>query len=335
MIQRGLLPIAWLYGAVAAGRNLAFDWGLLRRYRSTLPVVSIGNAVLGGTGKTPAVIQICRLLVAEGAQPVVLTRGYGGRTPTPHLVSDGDSAEAVGDEALMMQQLHGLKVVVSPQRVQGAKYIESQKLGTVIVLDDGLQHRWLDRNLDLMCIDLSSPKAADQFREGACLPAGRFREPKRGALRRVHGVVFSARSQQPVHFEGLDLPPRLERFTSLVEVEKIANAHGAELPTGAVVTALSAIAGPGGFHSTLQLLGFRVGERLVYPDHHRYTEADIKRIRQRAQGTPIVITEKDAVKVAGLLPEAYICRIRAKIEPEMRLRQLFREKGILQNSGNT
>jgi tetraacyldisaccharide 4'-kinase len=173
-----LLPASWLFGAGVALRNAAYRLGLLKSERAGIAVVSVGNLCVGGTGKTPLALWLARQLAADGTKVALLLRGYGGNVGGATLVSRGGGPQAhvedSGDEAIMLAKCFGGVVLTANRRIEGVR--EAQSLGCrIVVLDDGFQHRALERDFDLVLVDEE---------EGSLLPAGPMREGY-GALDRA------------------------------------------------------------------------------------------------------------------------------------------------------
>jgi tetraacyldisaccharide 4'-kinase len=175
-LRQALWPLGLAWGAVAGVRNWLFDARLRKVHRLPVPVVSIGNLTVGGTGKTPAVAWLCALAKAHGKRPGVLARGYG-RAPGARLNDEGE---------LLQRRMPWLLQEQDPDRVAaGARLVG--KGADFVVLDDGFQHRRLHRDLDVVCVDATLP-----FGNGLCLPAGDLREFRSG-LRRA-GMVLLTRA---------------------------------------------------------------------------------------------------------------------------------------------
>ena len=322
------IPLSWLYGA---GRLM--DQALKRARRRTLPmpVISVGNLTVGGTGKTPFTAMLARELVAQGRRPAIVSRGYGAVEPPrmPLLVSDGTrrlaDAHQAGDEpCLLADAAPGAGVVVSPDRHAGALLAIEQLGADMIILDDGFQHDQLARTFDIVLWD-----ARDRPSRARMLPAGRLREPCR-ALRRAQAIVITHAEYLPPTLRALRLQKLLVELKQIapgVAVFEVAGAlsgwralggadSGAE-DTGppwrerSVVVA-SGLARPEGFETMLQVDGARIVRRLRYADHHAYTQQDLlvwQRVleNQRAETgeeAVIVVTEKDAVKLTNLDPSS-------------------------------
>ena len=294
-----LRPLSELFGVGVAARNLAYRVGILRTRSAPMPIVSVGNLVVGGTGKTPFALWLGRMLAARGLRVGLLSRGYRGSARGVSVVSRGDGPVAdpgeVGDEAVMLARSFGGPVVTSARRVDGAAALH--ELGCdVVVLDDGFQHRAIARDFDIVLVDGDS---------GALLPAGRWRE-RLGALRRSDAVVLIER-------EGLAAPPmpaqaagkfvcraRFEPAALVEVVEHRWSERPLALLAGRKVVAVSGIARPEGFYELLRRWEAVIEEVFEFPDHHPYTQSDWQRITRRGHEADFVVTtEKDLVKLAA------------------------------------
>ena len=203
-----LSPFSMLYGAAVSLRNACFDAGLLRSELVPCPIISVGNITVGGSGKTPFAAYVVSELVERARRPVILSRGYGGTIRGPHEVRPLDSVLDVGDEAIMQaKRLHpAVKTVIARDRVAGARYVVEENIGDVIVLDDGFQHRYLDRDIDVLLIDVTSQTTVDAILNNDLLPGGPIREPLSSALKRAHVIVLVRRDTLSPEFE---VDPRL------------------------------------------------------------------------------------------------------------------------------
>ncbi|MCB0339563.1 MAG: tetraacyldisaccharide 4'-kinase, partial [Bdellovibrionales bacterium] len=189
-------------------RNWLFDNKVFSIYKSNLPVICVGNLSAGGNGKTPLVRMIVSELQKIGMQPVVVSRGYGGKIKGPYKVSVSDTPIDVGDEALIYAG-DGVPTVIGRSRVAAVKFVESNKVGNVVVLDDGFQHRWLARDLNIVTVNCATDSDVEAFLVGHLLPLGRFRENRDRALSRADMIVFARRSLSDG--DG-DIDPRLVPF---------------------------------------------------------------------------------------------------------------------------
>lgn len=314
LLRAGLRVASWVYGTGVAARTAAYRWHLLRRHRLPCPVVSVGNLTAGGTGKTPCVVCLARLLQERGWRPAILLRGYGRRGGTGLLVASAGQgllvpAPEAGDEAsLLAEILPGTPAILAADRVRGAGVALSRCGADLLILDDGYQHLRLHRDLDILLLDARSP-----FGNGALLPRGLLREPP-GAIGRADLVILT-RADQARDPEGAEAAARrrnprapflraVHRPVSLVRLS-----DGPVLPpqalAGQAVAALSAIASPAAFEAALRDLGASVAAAFRFPDHHRYREAELEEAGRegRAAGAALLVTTaKDRAR--GGLPGA-------------------------------
>jgi tetraacyldisaccharide 4'-kinase len=279
-----LTPVGWLYGATVAYRA-----SHSHPYQAACKVLCVGNLTAGGTGKTPIAMAIAKALIARGAKPVFLTRGYGGKVRGPAFVTADDRATHVGDEPLLLATV--APVIVSADRAAGAKLAEENGFD-VIVMDDGLQNFSLAKDLSVVVVD-----AGDGFGNNRILPAGPLREPVAQGLRRTQAVILNG--EGPV--------PNLRKFAGPVLRTKPVQV-GPPL-RGRRVVAFAGIGRPSKFFEALRVQGADVVEERAYGDHHVYTQAEMARMkaRARAEDAALVTTEKDYVRLTpaerdGIVP---------------------------------
>jgi tetraacyldisaccharide 4'-kinase len=289
------------YGFIIRQRNLLFEARILKVYESKIPVVSVGNITAGGNAKTPLCIYLAEELKKKGFRPVVLTRGYGGSVAGPALVQESHTPGEVGDEAKLISQKLSLPVVVSRKRVAGARLIEAERLGDVIILDDGFQHRYLARAFDLVSIDSGSEAAIETFLAGNLLPLGMFREP-RSSLARTQAIILAERGYRK-NSPATDprvlalLPAQTPVYRAIVQAEMPRDIHTGAMLQAKEVVAICGLANPEGFFATVKNLGIEAVHEKAFPDHHRYTTNDVQSLMKTFPGVPVVCTEKDAVKL--------------------------------------
>ncbi len=303
-----LCPLATLYAAIIRIRSWLYDAKVVDTYESSLAVVSVGNVTAGGNGKTPLCMYLAAELQSRGLRPVILSRGYGGRLRGPRRVQPGDSARLVGDEPALMARTGTVPVYIARSRVAGARLIEREDAGNVIVLDDGFQHRALARQVDIVSVFAGTRDAVDLFVAGELLPLGRFRENRQRALRRASMVVVAERRvvSSPEELPALDsrllavMPPGIPVFRSYLEALGVAQVEGgAALPPSTIV-AFAGIANPRGFFDSLRGLGFVLQGEYDFADHHTFTERNLRELIERHPGLPLVCTAKDAVKIRSM-----------------------------------
>jgi tetraacyldisaccharide 4'-kinase len=276
-----LRPLSWLYGAIVRVRRIAYRTGWLASERLPVPVVLVGNLTVGGTGKTPLVLRLVELLRAQGWNPAIITRGYGGRAEHwPQRVTPDSDPDRVGDEPVLLARRSGCVVVAGPDRVAAGRLAIELSDGDILVSDDGLQHYRLARDLEIVLID-----GTRGFGNGHCLPAGPLREPPT-RLNSADLVLYKG-GAGPGHRMQL-------RHGELVNLHDPTQRRPLSDLSGQRVHAVAGIGYPEPFFRQLEAAGLVV-ERWPYPDHHRYRAEDGDRWR----GLPVVMTEKDAVKCAA------------------------------------
>lgn len=306
-----------IYGSVVAFRNYCYDRGWLKTYTCGLPVICVGNLTAGGNSKTPLVQYLCKQLLNRSYKPVVLMRGYGGSVTGPYLVQSGDSIPRVSDEALLLANSKEFPVVIAADRVAGANFIESNKLGNVIVMDDGLQHRRLKRDLNIVVVNATTADDLEEFVEGELIPFGRFREDRSAGLQRASIIVFVNRS---LRGNIGDLPGQL--LSSLPDHLKVF--RGKFISTGIdsidakdqKIVAFCSIANPQGFFTSLEELGYKLCGRIVFPDHYHFKWSDIKELQARYPDIPLVCTAKDFVKLDASWGRIHVLHTELDIQPE-------------------
>jgi len=293
-----------LYGAAAAWRRAWYAREPSRQRRLERPVISVGNLRVGGSGKTPIVEYIARLLVSAGERPAILTRGYARRDARDGvtIVSDGSriiaNLDAAGDEPLMLAQgLSGVSVLVGADRYLSGRLAERRLGATVHLLDDGFQHLQLARDVDLLLV-------AEEDLEDRPLPAGRLREQLSAACVADAALVTA----------GYDSAAgRIARACGIERVFRVTRAIGAPrtlfgardtivVPPASRVFVVAAIARPDRFVADVAAAGWEISGVLSFRDHHRFGARDIARIdaEARAKGSAVVLTtEKDAVRLAA------------------------------------
>jgi tetraacyldisaccharide 4'-kinase len=289
-------------------------------------VISIGNLTLGGTGKTPIVEVVANLLHQEGKRVCVLSRGYGGKAQSAiTVVSDGKRCfvppEMVGDEpVLLAEHLLGVPVVVGKDRYAAGMLAVGRFGVDVIVLDDGFQHVQLARDLDILLLDAARP-----FGNGRLFPRGDLRERPSGIARADAIILTHWEADTTSSLTALRItPPVLPLFCSQhepVDLHALADRH--ILPPVSLksrrILAFCGIGTPDHFRQMLQRLGAELVAFVVFPDHHPYTRSEIEqlvRMANKQSADILVTTEKDGVRLRGLLPlteTVWELRIRATI----------------------
>jgi len=274
-----LLPLAALFGAVAALRRALYRSRLLESGHVGVPVIIVGNLVVGGGGKTPLVVEIVRALRERGFRPGVVARGYGGSATDAMLVEPDSDPGVAGDEPLLVRQRSGVPVAVGRDRIAAARRLLVAYPGIdVIVSDDGMQHYRLHRALELCVLGEGG------VGNGWLLPAGPLREP-RSRLAAVDAVLHVGDAPQ-IEAPAWGVTRRLGRAWRLVHPgERMA----LESLRDRRWVATCGIARPDGFFDALETAGLEF-ERRTFPDHHNFVPGDLP------ADAAVLMTEKDAVK---------------------------------------
>jgi tetraacyldisaccharide 4'-kinase len=294
------LPLSVLYGIAIRLRNILFDLGWLKATQLSLPVISVGNLTVGGTGKTPTSLWLAQELRQRGFKVGILSRGYRRKHSKAAVVSqsgNGRTDEDIGkfgDEPLMMARLYGQHVGVSKNRSDAATELLRVAQADVFILDDGFQHRWVKRDVDLLLLGAET--------SGRMLPAGPFREPRKN-LRRADFLLATAAqstwkdlvpakraegfytgSLRPVCLVGFNSQSFKEYPLTLLYRSKILTVTG--------------VADPQGLYRLIHDWDGEIVQTLEFPDHHLYTTGDWQEINRMGRTVDLIITtEKDILKL--------------------------------------
>ena len=333
-----LSPLAIAYAAVTRLRTAAYKRGILKTTRLPVPVISIGNITVGGTGKTPLVAHISRILANQGRNVCILTRGYGRKDADKRvIVSDGvevlADVDQSGDEPFWLaENLKGVAAVIcDPDRAAAGRSAIEHLDSNVLVLDDGFQHLQLQRDLNILAIDATNPWGG-----GRLLPAGRLRESPQGASRADCAIITRVAANSDLQ----ELKTRLHQllgdrpiFTSHMQTKAVRELSPARFDSGSgipqPVAAFCAVGNPASFFDHLSKEGLTLVHTHAFPDHHQYKQADITRISdeaKRAGAASLITTAKDAVKLYQLefdLP-CFVLEIEISIDEEHKLVDLIR-----------
>jgi tetraacyldisaccharide 4'-kinase len=273
-------PFSAIFGAAVGLRNTLYDRHLLRVRKLNRPVVSIGNLSVGGTGKTPFVVMLGGLLKARGIEVDVLSRGYGRNSSAITFVDPAGPPDQFGDEPLLIARKLGAPGVVGADRYQAGLMAEEKFPQTQVhLLDDAFQHRRLHRDFDIVLV-------ADEDPGEPLLPTGRLREPF-SSLRRADTVVLASGSNLPLPAKSIWRVRRQIHFLGLKRR----------------LIAFCGIARPEQFFAGLKKLGLELPETISFPDHHRYTQADVDRLLGAKNSSGVegfISTEKDAINLGPL-----------------------------------
>lgn len=338
-LLRGLLGIASIfYSAIIRARNILYDRGVLKSYKAGAVVISVGNITVGGTGKTPLVIWLCKFLEQKELRCAILTRGYKAQTQT-RQTSDEQRATSTDEPAILAQSCPEAKVIVNPDRVTAARQAVEKFGAKVLIMDDGFQHRRLARELDIVAIDGTRGFGYT----GKLLPAGFLREPVRG-LRRADVIVIT-RCDQVGQDELEQAEETLQKVNPDIIIARsihnpvcVTSEDGKEMSIEQLkdrkVFAFCGIGNPDAFLNTIKKLNTNLVGSKVYNDHYHYTNNDISDIYQRARALEaelILATQKDWTKIRHLrwpnkdIPVAYLVIEIKFVAGDDKLRKLIKD----------
>lgn len=313
-INKWLLPFSWLYGFVVFIRNKFFKWGILKQRSFDIPVISVGNLTVGGTGKTPHIEYLVDLLKDE-FRVAVLSRGYKRKTSGFVLATSESNSKEIGDEPLQIKQKFPKVIVaVDENRCRGIDKLlalpEKEK-PQVILLDDGFQHRYVKPSLSILLTDFNRP-----FFEDKLLPAGRLREPASySELANMILVTKCPEDLKPIDLRILthevnpfpyqDLLYTTLAYKQLVPVFKhnLPKINLSALKNKEVLL-VAGIASPDLLVEKIKVNSKKL-ETMIFPDHHNFSKKDISDINNKLKKLNeseriVVVTEKDAVRLISL-----------------------------------
>lgn len=314
-IRRCLYPLSFLYGIGVRTRNYLFDWGVLRSRSFDVPIISIGNITVGGTGKTPHTEYLIKLLKKE-FKVAVLSRGYKRKSKGFLLIDSSTPTRLAGDEPYQIKQkFPDIYMAVDKDRCHGIEQLSEESIapGTeVILLDDAYQHRYVQPGINILLIDYHRLICDD-----ALLPAGRLREPANGKHRANIVIVTKCPTHiKPMDYriisKQLDLYPYQQLYFSSLKYGKLTPVFNVEMKSRSLlslssdekVILLTGIASPKQMIQDLKSYTSEV-ESLIFDDHHDFTKEDIKLLKKRFDSMPgdkkiIITTEKDAARLIDL-----------------------------------
>lgn len=313
-INKSLLPLSCLYGIVVWFRNKLFDWNILHEEEFPIPVISVGNITVGGTGKTPHIEYLVRLL-RDDFKVAVLSRGYKRKSKGFVLAGEQSTGKDIGDEPYQVwRKFPDILVAVDAKRVRGIRKLlamEKDKRPDLILLDDAFQHRYVTPSLSILLVDINR-----LIYEDCLLPAGRLREPASNKSRA--GMVIVTKCPlglKPIDYRviynHLNLYPYQSLFFTspkygmlrgVFDECQLPRINLSDLKTRkTAVLLLSGIAGPAQFAAAVKPYASTM-ERMDYPDHYAFSSSDLLQIKKKFGQIPgdnkiVVTTEKDAVRL--------------------------------------
>lgn len=327
-----------IYALIVQCRNQLFEWQWFAATKVNALVISVGNVSAGGTGKTPITSFLSRELESRGFRVAIVSRGYGGIYTESTVRVDPEKKEAAsyfGDEPTMLALQSRIPVYVGKSRVEAAERAVLEYHADALVADDGFQHRWLHRDINAVVFDATEKRLS-------MLPFGRLREPLAN-LKRAD-IIFMTRTRL-VSLEELEEKTELLRalgfsrenknlFFVAFKISNIVHVHTQARLTAQECILLSAIGKPENFEKVIKE-SLLVRKHLVFPDHHSWTQDEWDGIIAGAEkegGLPLVITEKDAVKVRALNSNnypVYFAQMDVSMDTEFSMDELLRRKGFL------
>lgn len=315
ILRKIIFPFAILYGFVTSIRNFLFDKGILKSTSFDLPVIAVGNLSVGGTGKTPQIEYLIRLL-SDKYKVATLSRGYKRKSEGFVLADENSNAEILGDEPFQFyQKFPNVMVAVDANRTNGIQQLLSQKeKPEIVLLDDAYQHRKVKAGFYILLTSYG-----DLFADDFMLPTGNLRESRSGAERASIVVVTKCPSilteeEQTAIRSRLKLNYKQKLFFSFIDYDNVIYSKNEKISVNEIKSQskilLAGIAKPKPFFDYLKNEN---DECLTFPDHHHFSDADLDSIQVKANGRKIVTTEKDYVRLkdSKLVSQLYYLPIKS------------------------
>lgn len=301
-------PLGPIYGLAMGIREKLYRYRIFKQHHPGVPVISVGNLVLGGTGKTPTVIHLARLLKEHGYHPAIVSRGYGGKSKNSiNIVSNGKNIlmdpVAAGDEpALIAESLKGTPVLTGKKRIEPCLYAVNHLNADILLLDDGFQHMGVDRDINIVLFDATVLAGNSRI-----FPAGPLREPV-AALQRTSAFLLTGQNpenrERAASFAQLLQArfPDKPVFTASCSDLSLVDRAGVQINPATIGNAylFCGIASPERFQKSVENLGIKISGLNAYKDHRTYTAPMLEALCQNAAGvgaTCLITTSKDYVKV--------------------------------------
>jgi tetraacyldisaccharide 4'-kinase len=324
------------YAAIIGLRNFPYSRGWLKVHHLSVPVISVGNITVGGTGKTPLVIWLCKFLQQKNLRCAVLTRGYKTHAQI-RATSNEQRATKIDEPAILAESCPQAKIIVNPNRTEAAAEAVNKFGAKVLIMDDGFQHRRLARDLDIVTIDATCP-----FGYGKLLPAGLLREPV-ASLQRADAAVIT-RCDQISESKLCQIEKKLQLTNPDMAIAKsihnpiCVKSLAGEKTTieqlkGKKIFAFCGIGNPDAFLNTIKNSGANLVGSKIYNDHHHYTDSNIDDIHgqaNRLEADLILSTQKDHTQYAIRntqydIPFAYLAVEIKFLSGEDKLKELIKD----------
>jgi len=319
LLRKILFPFAILYGFITSIRNFLYDKGILKSYSFDIPIIAVGNLSVGGTGKTPQIEYLIRLLSPK-YKVATLSRGYKRQSKGFVLADSNSNAEILGDEPFQFYtKFDNIQVAVDTDRKNGIEQLLSHaNKPDIILLDDAFQHRKINAGFYILLTSYG-----DLYSDDYMLPTGNLRESRRGAKRanmiivtkcpanlpldeqnKIRRLLLRRTRGQSLNWRSNDMGKNQELYFSFIDYDEFVYSEDKTMKVDEIRNVdkllLAGVAKPDPFFLYLQ------GEKdecLTYPDHYHFTEKDLLEIEDKAQNKLIITTEKDFVRLKGRLPK--------------------------------
>lgn len=308
LLRKILFPFAVLYGFITSIRNFLFDQGILKSYTFDLPIIAVGNLSVGGTGKTPQIEYLIRLLSPK-YKVATLSRGYKRKSEGFILADATSNAAILGDEPFQFfEKFKNIQVAVDANRKNGIEQLLSQSENPeIILLDDAFQHRKVRAGFYILLTSYG-----DLYEDDFMLPTGNLRESRSGAKRANIVIVTKCPSNLSLDEQNrikskLKLSPNQELYFSCIEYDEFIYSENKKMKVSDIQNVdkllLAGIAKPEPFFAYLHS---KNEESMIFPDHHHFDEKDILDIKNKSQNKIIITTEKDFVRLKESLPSSQL-----------------------------
>ncbi len=286
-----LVPISLFFECIVGFRNYLYTKKILNITKSNIPIISVGNIEVGGTGKTPFVISICKLLLDRQLNPLVITRGYNRKNKKSVYINKNSyqkfSANEIGDEPVhILAKLNGIDMIVDHNKSRAVLYANQLKNVDFIVLDDGFQSRYINKTIDIVLLNMKRPKKMYQL-----LPAGILREPIKSLKRSHLQYIIKGKDKLNLGVKKLNSNYTIYKYMNSKK-EKIS-----VLEDNCRLLSCCGIGDPLSFHETLKNLNINIAETLVFQNHVHYTKKRLILINEKLINCDgLITTYKDFVK---------------------------------------
>lgn len=334
-----LLPLTPVYDFVTFIRNKFYDFNLIKSYKFQIPVISVGNLTTGGTGKTPLVICIAEYFMKNDFKTAIISRGYKRNKRETVVVFEGDdiicNIDECGDELFLITNTlkkYGKKLIIlaDKNRVRAGKIALDKYKPDIILLDDAFQHRSILRDIDILMIDSNDYKN-HIIRNNLLLPAGNLREP----INNISRCDIIVQNNKFYDYKMLELIKSTGRDFFIANYEPCGfydvNSNEVRIQNSEIIP-FAGVANPDSFFEFLSDKGFKIKKNIIFDDHVKYTEKDIKKLTSLYEsGNSFITTEKDFYKICRFIDfvktyPLYFLKIKISIKDEQSFFEILRNK---------